>query len=65
MTASAEVEPLISMAEVAVRLGIPLKTLRRWRQYGRGPQGYPLGKHIQFRWSEVEAWLQTQRETPS
>lgn len=55
-------EPLISMGEVAVRLGVPLKTFRRWREHGRGPRGYPLGKHVNFRWSEVEAWLQSQRE---
>ena len=55
-------EPLISMAEVADRLGIPLQTLRAWRKYGRGPKGYPLGRRVYFRWSEVEAWLQQLKE---
>jgi excisionase family DNA binding protein len=57
-------EPLISMADVAARLGMPVETLRRWRKHGRGPQGYRLGRHVQFRWSEVETWLQQQRERP-
>jgi excisionase family DNA binding protein len=55
-------EPLISMAEVASRLGVPLETFRRWRKHGAAPLGYPLGKHVRFRWSEVEAWLQERRE---
>lgn len=55
-------EPLISMQEVADRLGVPLQTLRRWRKHGRGPKGYPLGRRVNFRWSEVEAWLDQQHE---
>lgn len=55
-------EPLISMAETADLLGVPLKTLRRWREHGRGPRGYRLGRSVNFRPSEVEAWLQSQRE---
>jgi predicted DNA-binding transcriptional regulator AlpA len=55
-------EPLISMADVASRLGVPLKTFRHWRAHNRAPLGYPLGGRVQFRWSEVEAWLQERRE---
>lgn len=55
-------EPLISMAEVAERLGVSLKTLRQWRAHHRGPRGYRMGKRVNFRPSEVEAWLQSQRE---
>lgn len=57
-------EPLISMAELADRLGIATQTLYDWRKHGKGPKGYRLGGRVQFRWSEVEAWLQDQREEP-
>jgi len=57
-----EFEPLVSLPEVLARLNVPESTFRRWRKYGKGPKGYPLGKHVQFRWSEVEQWLQQQRE---
>lgn len=54
---------MISMAEVARRLDVPLGTVRRWRKYGRGPKGYLIGRHVKFRWSEVEAWLELQKES--
>ena len=58
-------EPLMPLADVAARLGVPVKTFRRWREHGRAPLGYRLGGRISYRWSEVEAWLQQQREQPT
>jgi excisionase family DNA binding protein len=63
--ATAAEEPLVSMAAVAEYLGVPLQTLRKWRKYGRGPTGYPMGRAVKFRLSEVEEWLQRQREARS
>lgn len=64
-----QMEPLVSMQDLADTFGVPLLTVRRWRKYGKGPKGYRIGKHVKFRMSEVEAWLQAQREdegnTPS
>lgn len=56
-------EPLIGCAEVAGRLGVPLETFYDWRKHGRGPKGYRLGNRVKFRWSEVEHWLEQQRES--
>lgn len=55
-------EPLIPLAEVAERLATPVQTFYDWRKHGRGPRGYRIGGRVMFRWSEVEAWLQAQRE---
>jgi excisionase family DNA binding protein len=55
-------EPLITLAEVAQRLGISIQTLYAFRKHGRGPRGYRIGGRVQFRWSEVDAWVQQQRE---
>lgn len=56
-------EPLrMGIRELAEHLGVPLETVRRWRKHRQGPRGYRVGKHIRFRESEVEAWLQNQRE---
>jgi len=63
MTAVTDVEPLITLEQTATNLGIATQTLYDWRKHGRGPKGYRIGGRIQFRWSEVEAWLQEQRET--
>ncbi len=52
----------MSARDTAERLGTPLQTFYDWRKHGRGPKGYRLGGRVLFRWSEVEAWLQQQRE---
>lgn len=52
--------PLATMADLAAYLGIPEKTIRRWRHDGTGPRGLRLGKHVRFRWSDVDAWLEKQ-----
>ncbi len=56
-------EPLMTTAEVAQRLGMPLQTFYDHRKHGRGPRGYRIGGRVMFRWSEVDAWLQEHRET--
>lgn len=55
-------EPLKTAAEVAAYLGVSLQTLYDWRKHDRGPRGYRVGGRIQFRMSEVNAWLEQQRE---
>jgi excisionase family DNA binding protein len=62
MTALPGPEPLVSMAATAAHLGVSLETFRRWRKYGGGPKGYPLGRHVNFRLSEVDEWLKQRRE---
>lgn len=57
------VEPLIGCKEVAERLGVPLETFYDWRKHGRGPKGYRVGNRVKFKWSQVENWLEQQRET--
>ena len=51
-------ERLLSVADLSEMLGVPIHTLYRWRQDGRGPEGYRVGKHVRFRRAAVEAWLE-------
>lgn len=53
------VEPraLATPVEVADYLRVPLRTLYRWRYAGEGPPGYRVGRHLRFRWADVEEWL--------
>jgi excisionase family DNA binding protein len=44
-------------ADVAEYLQVPVKTLYRWRYAGEGPPAYRVGRHLRFRWSDVEGWL--------
>lgn len=52
----------MTLAEVAAFLQIPLATLYRWRCRGEGPVGYRVGKHVRYRQSDLEAWLNAQRD---
>jgi excisionase family DNA binding protein len=50
-------EPVLTLAEIADYLHVPVQTLYDLRSKGRGPRGFRVGRRLQFRQSEVEAWL--------
>ena len=50
-------ERLMSVQELAAYLDIPVKTIYAWRYHGEGPRGFRIGRHVRFRWHDVEAWL--------
>ncbi len=49
--------PLCTPRELAAFLGVPVKTLYEWRYRGDGPPAIRVGKHLRYRWDDVEAWL--------
>lgn len=59
----ATAEPLLTPDEVAELLGIPKTTLYRWRVGSKGPCGIRVGKHLRFRRSEVDRWLDEHSDT--
>ena len=50
-------ERLLSAQELAVYLEVPVKTIYTWRHRHTGPRGFRVGKHLRFRWCDVESWL--------
>lgn len=50
-------ERLLTIAEVADFLGVPVGTLYQWRHKRTGPKGIRVGRHVRYRPLEVEAWL--------
>ena len=58
-------DPFVTITELAEYLGVPVKTIYEWRQSGRGPVGVRIGRHLQFRLSDVETWVDGQRDAPS
>jgi len=50
-------ERLLSVQELADYLEVPVKTIYTWRHRNTGPRGFRMGKHLRFRWSDVESWL--------
>lgn len=58
-------EHLLSVAELADYLGVPIATVYRWRYQRQGPLGYRIGRHVRFRSSDVQRWLERQRDAES
>jgi excisionase family DNA binding protein len=60
-------ERLMTIADLSTMLGVPVDTLYGWRHRGEGPRGYRVGRHVRYRRSSVEAWLEEQavrRQSP-
>ena len=54
---------LLTLTETAEVLQISPQTLYRWRSHGEGPVGYRLlGGGVRYRRTDVDAWVQTQRD---
>jgi excisionase family DNA binding protein len=55
-------ERLMTIADLSTMLGVPVDTLYGWRHRGEGPRGYRVGRHVRYRRSSVEAWLEDQAD---
>jgi excisionase family DNA binding protein len=55
-------EKLLTTAELAEYLGVPVRTIYAWRSTGEGPRRIRVGKHLRFRQSDVAAFLERQAE---
>lgn len=53
----AQTDPFLTTKELAGYLSVPIDTVYKWRKHGTAPRSYVIGKHLRFRWSDVEAWL--------
>jgi excisionase family DNA binding protein len=56
-------ERLMTIADLATMLGVPVDTLYGWRHRGEGLRGYRVGRHVRSRRSSVEAWLEEQADS--
>lgn len=52
---------LLTIDEVASYLKLPKSTLYSWHHRKEGPIPFKLGKHLRYRATDVEAWLELQR----
>lgn len=51
-----ETPSLATPEALARHLGVPLRTIYGWRHRRIGPPAIKVGKHLRYRWSDVEAW---------
>jgi len=55
-----QLDELLSPQDLASYLDVPVSTLYDWRWRGEGPKGFRAGKHIRYRLSDIEEWIQKQ-----
>jgi excisionase family DNA binding protein len=53
---------LLSIGELAGYLGVPVATLYAWRYRGEGPPGFRVGRHVRYRWSDIQTWITARLE---
>lgn len=58
-------ESLMTVQEVAALLVVSPSTVYAWRHRRVGPPGIRVGQQVRYRRRDVEAWLDSQAETPS
>ena len=50
-------DPLLTAQQLAEYLQVPIATIYTWRHRHQGPPGFRVGKHLRFRWADVEDWI--------
>lgn len=48
---------LLTVQDLADYLDVPVATIYAWRYRRQGPPGFRVGRHLRFRWSDVEQWI--------
>jgi excisionase family DNA binding protein len=54
---------LVNVKELASYLDVPVKTLYAWRYRREGPPAFRVGRHLRYRWSDVERWVEGRVDT--
>ena len=58
------VRPWLSPEDLAVELGVPLKSVYVWNHKGTGPAVTKLGRHVRYSRKAVDEWLAGRTEQP-
>lgn len=58
-------EEFLSPQGLAEYLGVPVATVYRWRHLHEGPRGHRVGRHVRYRRSDIEEWLEARADDPS
>jgi excisionase family DNA binding protein len=49
---------LLTITEAAQLLRCPVATLRYWRHRGTGPASFRIGRHVLYRQSDLDDWIE-------
>ena len=56
-------ESLIDVQQLADYLDVPVKTLYAWRYRREGPPAFRVGRHLRYRRSDIQRWIQQRIDT--
>jgi hypothetical protein len=62
---TADIPEYSSERQTAEELGVTLRTLRLWRQLGKGPAYVKFGRQIHYRTESRDAWLRSREIYPA
>jgi excisionase family DNA binding protein len=48
---------LLTIEDLAEYLGVSVATLYAWRYHRQGPPGFRVGRHVRYRWADIEEWI--------
>ena len=57
-------DELLTIAEVADVVRVPVATLRYWRHLGTGPRSFRIGRSVRYWHTDVLHWLEEQSRRP-
>lgn len=50
-------DEMLTPEELAAETKVPVRTLYAWRYQGTGPRSIKVGRHLRYRRSDIDAWL--------
>jgi excisionase family DNA binding protein len=56
-------DKLLTVKDLAEYLGVPVATIYAWRYHREGPPGFRVGRHVRYRWTDVEQWINDRIKT--
>lgn len=51
-------DEFLTTDELADLLAVPVRTVYAWRHARTGPRGVRIGRHLRYRRTDVDAWLE-------
>lgn len=52
---------LISVEALSAWLGVPVTTLYKWRERGKGPRSARIGRRLRYERGDVSQWIENQK----
>jgi len=52
-----QLDQLLTAQDLAGYLEVPVATIYAWRHRRQGPPGFKVGRHLRYRFSDVERWI--------